>query len=604
MPKPVPIRGSAAAQPPSSSQEGINIWDMMRRRWWVIAGVGLLGLAYFIPPSLRQQSEYVGEFRLLVEPVNNANADLANINGSSRPAELDYPTQIQVLRSPGLLERSVEKLRPFYPNLSYGDLVRGLTITQLRGTKIIQVQYRSSNSAEVPAVLEQISEDYLAYSLNERQTNLRQGLQFVQTQLSSAQERVNELQLELQGFRQDNQFLEPDSKAAQVASQSEQLSQQQLELDQQLKQARAEFSRLQEETGAIAALNNSGTYQQLVGQLRELEAQIALEKTRFQEDSLTVRVLREQQTNLLSLLSSEAQRAIGGKAAEISNQIQILEVQRQAIAQTQAALAQQFQRIPGLSRQYTDLQRDLQIATESLDRFLAVRETLQVEAAQKEIPWQLVQPPPEFAASVAPNTTRSLMMGLAMSLALGVGAAFLLEQLDKTFHSPDSISRRFKLPILAVIPLQSDLLGIEYNIQSRRRKNLWRQITTALKQLQKSVTGSLPFMPQPDDYDVFEFQEAFNLLRTNLQMMQTEPYREQIQTIVVTSPQAGDGKSTVAWHLAQTAAAMGQRVLLVDADLRRSQLQTRLKLTEAKRLRRNFFFKPFAGRNHSAAQYQ
>jgi succinoglycan biosynthesis transport protein ExoP len=83
---------------------------------------------------------------------------------------------------------------------------------------------------------------------------------------------------------------------------------------------------------------------------------------------------------------------------------------------------------------------------------------------------------------------------------------------------------------------------------------------------------------------VFEFEEAFRLLRTNLQMMQTKQSGHPIQTIMITSAQAGDGKSTVAWHLAQTAASMGQRVLLVDVDLRRSQLQARLELTEAKGL--------------------
>lgn len=579
-------RSSMMTQVPGTSEDSINIWEMARRRWWVVAGVGLMSMAYFITSSLKQQPEYVGQFRLLVEPVNNVNAELSNINSSSNngASELDYDTQIQVLRSPGLLNRSVEELRPFYPNLTYGALVQGLTITQLQGTKIIQVQYQSGNSSEVPAVLEQISEDYLAYSLNERQTNLRQGLQFVETQLTSAQERVDELQRRLQFFREDNQFLDPDSKAAQVVSQAEQLAQQQLALDQQLKQARAELARLQEETGAIATLNSSPTYQQIVSQLRQLETEMALERTRFQDESLTMRVLREKQANLINLLNDEARRAIGGRAAEISNQIQILEVQREAIADTQANLNQQFQQVPGLSRQYTDLQRELQIATESLNRFLTVQETLQVEAAQKEIPWQLVEPPPEFAASVGGSPTRSLAVGTVASLALGLGAAFLLEKLDKTFHTADALSRKFKLPILAIIPLQYELLGVEYRIKSRRKKKFWRQIKTKFKLIQKSISGNLPFLSEPDDYDVFEFEEAFKLLRTNLQMIHAKQSERTIQTVMITSAQASDGKSTVAWYLAQTAASMGQRVLLVDADLRRSQIQSRLGLTEAKGL--------------------
>jgi len=583
-PKNAVIRGTAVPQAPGGSDDSMNFWEMVQRRWWIIVGVGLISMTYFTNASLRQQSEYTGRFRLLVEPVNNVNAELSNTGGSgSRSSRLDYDTQIQVLQSPGLLNRSIEKLRPFYPNLTYGTLVQRLAITQLRGTKIIQVQYESNNPTEVPAVLEQISKDYLAYSLNERQTNLRQGLQFVQAQLTDAQERVDDLQLRLQAFRQNNAFFDPDGKAAQVLAQSEELSQQQLAIERELQQAQAEFDGLQGETGAIATLNNSPGYQQLVAQLQQLESQIALERTRFQDDSLTIRVLREKQANILGLLDDAARQAIGGKAAEISNRIQILQVQQQAIAGTQNLLSQEFQQIPGLSRQYTDLQRELQIATESLNRFLATRENLQVEAAQKEIPWQLVEPPSEFAASRSPNTTRSLLIGVAASLALGIGAAFLVEKLDKTFHTADALNRKFKLPVLAAIPLQPDLLGVEYTVRSRRRKNLLRQIKTQLRLLRRTVSSSLPFMPQPDDYDVFEFEESFKLLRTNLQMMQSN-LGQPIQTIVVTSAQPGDGKSTVAWYLAQTAASMGQRVLLVDSDLRRSQLQTRLQLPESKGL--------------------
>ncbi|MEP0911431.1 polysaccharide biosynthesis tyrosine autokinase [Leptolyngbya sp. GB1-A1] len=591
MPPNALVRAATVTQVPGTSEDSMNFWEMIQRRWWIVAGVGLISMIYFVNTALRQQSEYVGRFRLLVEPVNDAGLSSISGTDNNKSSNLDYDTQIQVLQSPGLLNRSVEKLRPFYPNLTYSNLIQGLSITQLRDTKIIQVQYQSNNPTEVPAVLEQISKDYLAYSLNERETNLQQGLRFVQTQLISAQKRVDDLQLKLQAFRQNNEFFDPDGKASQVISQSEQLAQQQIEVDQELQQAQAELDRLQEETGAIATLNQSAAYQQLVTQLRELETLIALERTRFQDDSLTIRVLREKQSNVLALLGDEARRAIGGRAAEISNRIQILEVQQQAIAETQSSLDQQFQQIPGLSRQYTDLQRELQIATESLNRLLVTRETLQVEAAQKEIPWQIVEPPSQLADSVESDTARSLLLGLAISLALGVGAAFLIEKLDSTFHAADDLSRRFKLPILAVIPLQSDLLGMEYSVRSQRRKSVGRQLATWIKQLQRSISGSVPLMPQPDDYDVFEFEESFKLLQTNLQMMQSETQKP-IQTIVITSAQAGDGKSTIAWYLAQTAASIGKRVLLVDADLRRSQLQTRLNLAEKKGLAELFSAKP------------
>ncbi|NJL56907.1 CpsD/CapB family tyrosine-protein kinase [bacterium] len=125
-------------------------------------------------------------------------------------------------------------------------------------------------------------------------------------------------------------------------------------------------------------------------------------------------------------------------------------------------------------------------------------------------------------------------------------------------------------------------MNTELNLDGK--KSFGDKLRPDLNLSKKVLAAICPYLSEPDDYDVFEFEEAFKLLRTNLQMMQTKQSERSVQTVMITSAQAGDGKSTVAWYLAQTAASMGQRVLLVDADLRRSQLQTRLELLEAKGL--------------------
>jgi capsular exopolysaccharide synthesis family protein len=85
----------------------------------------------------------------------------------------------------------------------------------------------------------------------------------------------------------------------------------------------------------------------------------------------------------------------------------------------------------------------------------------------------------------------------------------------------------------------------------------------------------LPAAGQAKDERSAFFLESFRSLYTNIRLLST---RQPIHSLVIGSAVPGDGKSTLAIYLAQTAASMGQRVLLVDADLRRPQLHVRLGL--------------------------
>ena len=84
-----------------------------------------------------------------------------------------------------------------------------------------------------------------------------------------------------------------------------------------------------------------------------------------------------------------------------------------------------------------------------------------------------------------------------------------------------------------------------------------------------------------DGYGGSQFLEAMRLLQTNLLLLGSE---RPVQSVIFSSSMPGEGKSTVARHLAQTAATMGKRVLLVDADLRKPVIHKRLELENSKGL--------------------
>ncbi len=541
---------------------------IVQRRALVIALVATAVMAIVVGLTLNKKPEYESSFRLLVEPVNDDTKVLDLFKDPNlAKSSLDYDSQIQVLKSPAEIGIIVQQLQGSYPDITYSSLINSLTITRLAETKILEVRYRSNDPVKVKAVLDKIASDYLNYSLEKRQSKLRQGIQFVEQQLPSVQNRVDKLQKDLQEFRQKYDFIDPDSQEKQITNQLNVLSGQRQTIDQQLAQARANFASLQGKDGKLAVLNNAVVYQQLILQLRQLDTQIALEATRFQEENPTIQALKKKRENLLPLLSQEQERFLDVKVAQAATEEKTLEVQSQDLAKSEQKLEQKSKQLPVLARQYTELQRGLQVTTESLNRFLATRETLQIQGAQTELSWQLIQAPSQPKEPVsASNLRRSLLLGLVAGVVSGIGVAVLIEKLDKTYHTVHALKEKIKLPLIGNIPFEKQLQSLQYRTLKQK---------TPIVRASHSLNEGIPELAviPAEDYSNYsgQFLEALRVLYTNIQLLSSD---RPIRSIIISSAMALDGKSTVAFHLAQIATAMGQRVLLIDADLRQPMIHS------------------------------
>ena len=562
---------------PLGFEHETNDWNfrqllgILQRRALIIVGIGTVVMGGVTYSTLNQQPVYESNFRLLVEPLTDEKSLMQltlDTNNSEKSGNLDYESQIQVLRSPELMRSIVKQIQFFYPHITYDSLLKSLIIRRLGTTKLIEVSYRSSDSSQIKIVLDIIAKSYLNYSLEKRQTKLRQGVHFVDKQLPTIKSRVEQLQKELQVFRQKYDFISPDAQASQVADRVNTLGNQRLIIDQKLAEYHAIFANLKLEGGETTALNNSPGYQELVGKIRQLEADISGESVRFQEDSPPLRSLQEKKKNLLMLLKQEAQRTIGVKFAEVETQIQILEVQSQELSKAERQLTQEVKLLPVLSRKYAELQRELQIATDSLNRFLTTRETLQIQVAQTELPWELIQEALQPDEPISPNIPRSLTLGLVGSLLLGMGVSLLLEKVDNTYHNVDSIREKMKLPVLGVLPFEKK---IQQNLYYKTEQSSSSDKTPFrfFRKISK-MSNNLHRSPGSDRYyGQGRFWECLQVLYSNIQLLNSD---QPIKSLIISSALPGDGKSTVSFQLAQIAAAMGKRVLLVDADLRRPQV--------------------------------
>ncbi|PSP29762.1 MAG: protein tyrosine kinase [Cyanobacteria bacterium SW_4_48_29] len=579
---PLQLESISSPQPEEDSFNPRQLLAIARRRWWLLAGVSLVVSCGVWLRLFTQPPVYREQFQLLVEPIAGEQ-ELSQLSqmfgegsssnsGNGFSSGLDYPTQIQVLKSDQVMSPIYEDIEAKYPELGYDSLVNNVTINRVGETKLLEISYQDSDPEKVEYIVEQISQHYIQYSLEQQQTTQEQGLQFIEQQLPIVRQRVDKLQEKLQNFRQKHNF-NPEVQGEQLSQSLSSVLQQQKVTKVELQETRALHTRQRNKLGvalsqamSMVALSESPSYQRLLEQLKGVEIQLASESALLQSNSPTIRALEKKRENLLSSLQQEASAILGAGnvssdvpkqaaspnpirlqltqgAIKTGNRIQALEARQQALAQAEEQIRSSMEQAARLARQYGDIQRELQVATGSLNRFLELREKLQVEKSQKAIPWQQISEIQQPQSPISPNVARGLLLGAVAGLLAGVGATFLAEKLDNKFHSPDELQDSTGLTLLGTIPFQ---------------KNPQKEFFA-----QGSSSNSSHYQFSP-------FLEAFRSLHANLSFM--NPKEQMVRSLVISSSLPGEGKSNVAAYLAQVAAAMGQRVLLVDADLRRPQL--------------------------------
>lgn len=574
----VPLSLSPAPSLPPPAAGPNKLFGIAKRHAFVILGIAATYFSYAALKTFRQITIYEGSFQMLVEPVNADNANLAapSNTDTKRSAALDYPTQIAILKSPELLEAVATDLRPTY-NLGYGGLVNQVEIDRLGQTKMLQVRYSSGRADEVTAVLDALAEKYLEYSENERQTYLQQGLSFVKSQIADLSEQQNSLQNRLEGFQQQNNFVDPETRSEQLTTRMAALEVAEGELEQSLSVIKAKREVLGEENGMQVTLEQDSSYQQLLNQIQAIDAQIALELTRFRPDNPAIKTLEKQRENLLPLLERQAGQFLDTRLAEVTIQQDAIAAQLTAVRGEQAQLNNQIRILPTLSREYGNIQKQLEITNASLTSFLETLQSLQVQIAQEEITWEIVREP--SVGAIASDPAKSLLTALLTALALGFAVAFTLDKLDKTYHTPEELKHNVRLPVLGVLPFNQKLfLNDNEGIQRRKQKLLSRLRAFAIKVSARfSKSMSVLALSLLDEYDSSsEFVEALRVMHVSSQMSRSAP---SAKIVTVSSASVGDGKSTVALNWAQTAVEMGQSVLLIDAVLHDPQMHNALNVS-------------------------
>jgi capsular exopolysaccharide synthesis family protein len=215
--------------------------------------------------------------------------------------------------------------------------------------------------------------------------------------------------------------------------------------------------------------------------------------------------------------------------------------------------------------EYNILKRQADANKTMYDGLLTKLKEANIAAGLKSSNIRVVDPAMVPSTPSRPAKTKNIALSFLVGLVGGIGLALLREYMDNTVKTPDDIESLARLPALAVVPAFTGENGAGLRgrfLNGSDNNGHEKRIELVAQHLPKS-----------------QMSEAFRALRTALLLSQAD---HPPQVILVTSALPREGKTTAAANLAVTLAQLGDRTLLVDADLRKPGVGRLLNMTEGK----------------------
>jgi tyrosine-protein kinase Etk/Wzc len=422
---------------------------------------------------------------------------------------------------------------------------------------IVSVTYQNTDPVLASDVANAVTRSYIARRNGFQRQQAHAAIEFLQTQVQTIGGELQQAERALEQFRRAKFVIEPQTQANEQVRRLAELRARREELAAQRSQLRALLARTRlpaESAGTWAdflgapSLISSPATSGLVQQLSSLEAErarlLTWRTTADPDVAGTERTIRVLRARLAELVASQLAGLDDG-ARSVDT----------ALARFDATLAQ----VPQVELEYARLRRQVDLDTQLFTLLQTRLKESQISEAMEIANIQVVDPAIVPTAPVGPRRLFNLLFGVAGGLLLGALVALVRESADTRVRSRDDLARLTELPLLAAIPRIAASHG-------RRRQHESAKLMAG-----RLVTRHAPRSPAA---------EAYRALRTSLAFSSARR-KAPLKTVVVTSPEPQDGKTTTAVNLAISLAEQGQRVVLLGADQRRPVLHEVLQTARA-----------------------
>ena len=608
-----PAAGREGFNEPSShfgfgGSDGIDLRELFRiarRRGPLVAVFGLLTALLGATYALQLTPVYTAKATLLIDTnqknIINAEAIVSGIGRDNSALE----SELELIRSYDVAKRVVRKLNLDEKTDSEParvSLVRQLVslvfsrepapepavevdltdkiIRSLAGsvsvdrkgwTYVVDIKFTSDNPAEAAQIANAFADEYLVDQLEASYEVTRRANDWLSERLGDLRKKVRESERAVELFKVQNNIVESGGST---------LSEQQVsKLNEQLILARAETAQAQAKYDQIQSVRKRGgditafadalqstALASLKGKASEIRRELANLSAKYGDRHPSVVSARAQLQDVRQSISSEAQRIL----TSTENELRVASSREKSISASLAEVkgtASQGDQAEILLR---ELEREAAANKALFESFLSrFKQTSEQEKLNTNNS-RVIERASAPTSPSAPNKKSIVILATMLGLGLGAGIAFLLEQLDAGYRTSAQIEKQLGTPLLASIPRSdSELPGSGIGRAVRKLNplsffiGLFRKGDKSERRMRKSdrVSISRLVVQRP----LSSFTEAIRSLRMGIKFADVDhPQR----IVLLASALPGEGKSTIASNLALLAAASGEKVLIIDLDLR------------------------------------
>ena len=424
-------------------------------------------------------------------------------------------------------------------SLAVDRFLENLTIAPVRNSRLVDIRYRLPDSTVAAAVANGIAKNHIEQNLAYKFTASRDASDWLGERLAEQRAEVEKAELALQKYREQNESISLEDRQNIVVQKLADLNAAVTKAKTERLQKEAIYRQLDASAADAPVLD---TFPAILGNSFIQSQKTELAGLQRQQAQLAER-LGDRHPEMVKVRSAiqnaeaELRREVAKVVQAVRTEYQAALVQEESLT---AALNQQKREALAMNRkgiEYSVLEREVESGQQIYQSLMQRAKETSVTGELKSSNVRVVDRAEIPRQPVTPRGLLSIVLALFGGTFLACGLVFFFEYLDSRIKTPEELENRLGLPAIGLIPA----LG----------KN-WRQVEPLL-------SNGVP----PD------FAEAFKTLRTNVLFSAAE---KGCRVVVVTSSGPGEGKTIVASNLAIGVAYAGQRVLLVDGDLRRPRV--------------------------------
>jgi capsular exopolysaccharide synthesis family protein len=512
--------------------------ELLWRRRILLAAAAVGGLALGVLAGELQVPRYQARTLLQVMPPNptslNVTDALVSTGNPIRDRQF-FNTQLNVLHSRAVGERVVDKLKlgqSFPGSDPVGVFLNAVAVEPVPETYVVEVRVTNDDPKDAALWANTLADVYMDYSIEGQVEAARRAYKWVNERLAETQTGMQQAQDKLLRASQGQDLYVPEGSVSAITTSITKLTEDHIQAQARRIELEAQLGEFQEArrrgrgTDAIPQVGGDAVVADMNGRIQALTLELAKMRDKYKEGHPEVQKVQAQLKQLRQDRDARVAQIEEGLRAEYR------QLQRKE-AELKATIEEHKGRAADQSLKMTELESLKKQADSAAGLYTVLLQKLNetnIAASIQNNNVSLLARAVVPSAPVWPRKRQIALVGLMAGVLLGAGFVLLRDALDNTLKDADDVERHLHLELLASIP--------------RYTKD-----------------------------DATLATEAYQNLRTALLFSRRG---EQGQVVLVTGTAPGEGKTTTLLNVAKLLAVSGERVVVVDCDLRRANLHLRL----------------------------